>query len=306
MSVDWRFARGGRSILRLVVGALALGLLTSCATTFSELGAGPSGMRSGESVATSAPAATLSAQPPSSSASASPASSPSKKPVAQTCPTSPGRFVETAPGKAKTVALTFDDGPGPADRQIVAILERHGIHATFFVTGRHVAADPAGARLLADSGQLLAVHSWDHDYPRQVPGGWSQRYLSAQFARTAKEITTVSGQTVCFVRPPGGFLTNVLPVAANQRLTAVLWSVDSEDWKQPSRVTVSATDRIVAKATATGGRQHPIVLMHSAKASHESEGQLTAFRGNTVAALPSVIRWYQSHGYRFVRLDGKP
>jgi len=255
------------------------------------------------------PESTTPASSPSSSAPSAPASSPTSTgtpaaPKPTTCARPAGGFLRVAPGKGRTVALTFDDGPGPADLAIVQILDSYGIHATFFETGAHAAASPAIVKLLTSHGELIGDHSWDHQYPSRVAGGWTQGYLNGQFRRTNRELRTLTGAPVCFVRPPGGFQQNVLAAAAQLRMTTALWSVDSLDWRQPSRTTAAATAAIVAKATATGGSRHPIVLMHSAKASHESDLLVSPFRGNTVAALPAVIEWYRSHGYRFVTLDG--
>lgn len=221
-----------------------------------------------------------------------------------TCPKPATGFVTTAPGKGRTVALTFDDGPGPADRQIVSVLDRYGIHATFFETGAHAAANPDITRLLAAHGDLIADHSWDHYYPTQVKGGWTPAYLRSQYTRTDQQLTALTGAPVCFVRPPGGFRNNVEATAHRLGLSVVLWSIDSLDWQQPPRTTASATAAIVKRATAVDGQPHPIVLMHSAKASHEPESQVSSYRGNTVAALPAVIEWYRAHGYRFVTLAG--
>ncbi len=220
------------------------------------------------------------------------------------CPKPASGFVTHAPGTGKTVALTFDDGPGPADRDYVGILDHYGIHATFFETGAHAKASPDIVRLLVAHGELIADHSWSHDYPTQVSGGWSLAYLRDQFRRTNAELAALTGSPVCFVRPPGGFRTNVRAAASGLRMTAELWSVDSEDWKQPPRTTAAATRRIVANATAADGQAHPIVLMHSTKASHEPESLVSSYRGNTAAALSRVIEWYRNHGYRFVTLDG--
>lgn len=236
--------------------------------------------------------------------SASPTASPTPhRPDA--CPTPPKHFVMHAPGEGKTVALTFDDGPGTVDAQLAAILDQYHVHATFFETGAHAAADPAAVAMLATHGNLIADHSWEHRYPTEVVGGWTMNYLNAQFGRTRDELRKQSGQSVCYLRPPGGFRSNVLATGERLGLTSVLWTTDSQDWQQPDHTTAAATARIVAHATAVDSDRHPIVLMHAGKASHEPDSVVSPYRGNTVAALPAVIDWYQRHGYRFVGLDGR-
>lgn len=251
--------------------------------------------------------------PPSPSASATPSespaapseSSPTSTEPAQTCPEPADKLVTQAPGKGRTVALTFDDGPGPADPEILKVLADNEVHATFFFTGLHASQHPEQVRAAAKAGHLVADHTWEHRYPRQVKGGWKRSYLNSQLTRTNTELSALTGEPVCFFRPPGGFTTNVLAVSTKLGMTAVLWSVDSEDWQQPGRTTKAATATIVANATEIGDQTHPIVLMHSSKASHEPDSKVSPYRGNTIAALPKVIAWYRDHGFRFVRLDGR-
>ena len=51
----------------------------------------------------------------------------------------------------KCVALTFDDGPGPFDERLLQILKDNDAKATFFLIGNKVAANPAGAKRIADA-----------------------------------------------------------------------------------------------------------------------------------------------------------
>jgi peptidoglycan-N-acetylglucosamine deacetylase len=221
------------------------------------------------------------------------------------CPRPAAGFVTAAPGAGKTVALTFDDGPGPDDAALLQILAAHQVPATFFLTGAHSADQPARVRALAAAGELVADHSYDHRYPREVPGGWTVPYLMDQITRTNAVLTSQTNVPVCFFRPPGGFEDSVLQGASAEGMSAVLWSVDAYDWKQPDHVDAAATQAIVAAATNVGTQSHPIVLLHSAKASHERSSRVSAFRGNTLAALPQIIGWYAAHGFQFVDLTGR-
>ncbi len=203
------------------------------------------------------------------------------------------------------MALTFDDGPGPFTRQILAILSSHHVRATFFDTGLHASEYPQVVAAEAAGGNLVEDHSYSHVYPPAAQGGWTLTYVRNQIIRTAQLLTSTDGRSVCYFRPPGGYTDNVLAATRSLGINAVLWSVDSKDWQQPPKVTAAATAVIVAQATAVDGQMHPILLMHAGKASHEPESQVSSFRGNTVAALPTIIDWYQNHGYTFVDLFGR-
>ncbi len=222
------------------------------------------------------------------------------------CPTPPTGFVLSAPGAGKTVALTFDDGPGAADLQIADVLRREKIPGTFFFTGAGASANPDVVRQITAQGLAVGNHSYDHLYPAQVPGGWTQQYVADQAHRTNAALTRVTREPVCLYRPPGGFQEGVLAATSALRLTAALWSVDPRDWAQPTTASPQATAAIVEAATDIGHQTHPIVLLHSSHASasvQHSGGP--GYRGNTVAALPQIIAWYRTHGFRFVDLAGR-
>jgi len=212
--------------------------------------------------------------------------------------------VDRAPGAGLTVALTFDDGPGPWTPAILDVLASFGVPATFFDTGAHDAALPQLARAEAAARHVVADHSWDHRYPDQVPGGWTRDYLRDQFARTAALQASLIGTASCLLRAPGGFESPALnPMARELGMSPVGWSLDTEDWRQPGHLSSPAIRAIVAAAIRDPG-PHPIVLMHAAKASGEAESVVSSYRGNTVAALPAIIRWYRAHRYRFVTMGG--
>ncbi|HEX8970172.1 polysaccharide deacetylase family protein [Oryzihumus sp.] len=226
--------------------------------------------------------------------------------TAQRCPVPAGSLVRRAPGTGKTVALTFDDGASGDAAAILTVLNRYHVRATFFDTGQHDARYPAVVRELAASGMVLGDHTWDHYYPTQVRGGWSRSYLRDQLARTRNQQQALTGHPTCFFRPPGGYTDNVLAVSRSLGMSAVMWSVDSRDWAAPGHFSPAYQRTILANATDLryADRDHPIVLMHAGKASHEPESQVHAYRGNTIAALPAVIRWYRARGYRFVDMFG--
>jgi peptidoglycan/xylan/chitin deacetylase (PgdA/CDA1 family) len=222
------------------------------------------------------------------------------------CPAGRDTVLRTAPGAGKTVALTFDDGPTKFTPQILRILRRHEVRATFFQPGAQVARRPALARQVADEGHLLANHTYDHRYPSQVAGGWSRTYLRRQLSQTNRTMLRHTDQRPCFFRPPGGYLTpGLTSVAADQGMTTIMWSIDTEDWKQPRVTTRAATDRIIGRAKAGASQSHPVILMHDGKASREPETRVSSNRSNSVAALPAIIRFYQARDYRFVDMLGR-
>lgn len=199
--------------------------------------------------------------------------------------------VSVLPTSAKVVALTFDGGAdGRGAASILATLRREGVPASFFVTGRFVAAYPDLVAELAQVGPV-GNHSWDHPHFPTL----SDTDLISQLARTRSTILTATGQDpIPFFRFPFGDsdLRTRAAVAAHG-YQAVGWTVDSLGWKGTSGGLSAAAvvDRVVAAA-----RPGEIVLMHLG-ANPDDNTTLDA------DALPQVISRLRALGYRFVTLD---
>ena len=215
-------------------------------------------------------------------------------PTWSSCPTPLAGEQLTAPAtSAKTVALTFDDGPGASTAQILSILEREGVRATFFNIGLQEAAWPADVRAEAAGGFLIADHTWSHPDLTTLPS----RAQRQQMDSVGAEQRALVGSSPCQLRPPYGDAdATTLAVARSLDLSTYLWDVDTEDWKAVGSSSEAWVSRIVGLAESEGGSlAHPVVLMHNQSAPMPA----------TVAALPIVIDYFRSHGYRFVDLLGR-
>jgi peptidoglycan/xylan/chitin deacetylase (PgdA/CDA1 family) len=218
------------------------------------------------------------------------AAEPVAAPVGKPCPSAASAVLRTAPHEEgqRTVALTFDDGPGTWTDDILAVLAREDVKATFFVVGREVAAAPEQVRQLFAAGHAVENHSWSH--PSAGRGGrWNPELIGKQIQRTSAEITEVTGQPPCFFRPPQGVVPGAEDAARAAGLTIALWSVDTKDG------TVSGArgaDRIRARARTGLDEPNPIVLLHDGGGDRRA----------TLAALPGIIEDYRRAGYAFVTL----
>jgi peptidoglycan/xylan/chitin deacetylase (PgdA/CDA1 family) len=83
-------------------------------------------------------------------------------PPAASCPAAPYGPRLYAPGSSKTVALTFDDGPGRSTAAILAILARYRVTATFFNIGVAMVARPLLVREEVEGGYAMGDHTWNH------------------------------------------------------------------------------------------------------------------------------------------------
>lgn len=210
-------------------------------------------------------------------------------------------MVSQAPGSGKTVALTFDDGPDPRyTGRILDVLAAEGVHATFFDTGAHDAAYPGLTARIVAAGHVLGNHTWDHPFNLHH---YSAAFQARELSRASAVQQRITGSAPCWFRPPGGaYNATTVALARAAHLSIAMWSVDTEDWQQPAARSAAATATIVRNARAGLSQRHPVVLMHTGKASHEPESQVAAERENTIAALPQVIAMYRGAGYRFVVL----
>jgi peptidoglycan/xylan/chitin deacetylase (PgdA/CDA1 family) len=94
----------------------------------------------------------------------------------------------------KCVALTFDDGPGPFDERLLQILKDNDAKATFFLIGNKVAANPAGAKRIADAGMEIGNHTWEHPNMTTLP--------PASFpGPTTRSPPRPAGRRACIVPP---------------------------------------------------------------------------------------------------------
>ena len=69
----------------------------------------------------------------------------------------------------KCVALTFDDGPTPFTDRLLKVLNDADAKATFFMIGNKVAANPAGAKRVAEAGMEIGNHTWEHPNMTTIP-----------------------------------------------------------------------------------------------------------------------------------------
>jgi peptidoglycan/xylan/chitin deacetylase (PgdA/CDA1 family) len=220
------------------------------------------------------------------------ASAPSSSRSPERCPRAVAGLHRFMAGRGRTVALTFDDGPGRDARRIMAILRREHVTATFFNIGLHESSDPAAVRAMQAAGYALGDHTWDH----RILRGMSPAQQATEIDSERRTQASVVGAVPCLLRPPGGeYDATTLALAAQRGMSVWNWSVDTEDWKAVGNAAPYWVNRIRTRAEAGADLDHPVILMHDEVGGNPA----------TVAALPSVIAFYKARGYRFVDLFGR-
>jgi peptidoglycan-N-acetylglucosamine deacetylase len=190
----------------------------------------------------------------------------------------------TPAGAAPEVALTFDDGPNPPyTGQILGILARYQVPATFFCVGLQASAHPAELARMAAAGHGLGNHTWSHPFLPDL----SRAQLTEQLDRTDEAVARAAGGRPGLFRPPYGSRSpDVLRWLGERGTPIVLWDVDTSDWARPGAAVIAG--RVLMQA-----RPGTIILMHDGGGD----------RSQTVAALPLVIEGLLDRGYRFTRAD---
>ena len=188
---------------------------------------------------------------------------------------------------ARTIALTFDDGPDPTwTPQVLDVLAEHDAHGTFFVVGSEVARHPELAKRITDSGNEVGLHTFTHpNMQRLAP--W-RRML--ELSQTQVAIARATGVHTNLARFPYSSKTaaidetnwGIIKEAGKQGYLVVVNDLDSEDWQRPG------VERIIRNATPA--RNEPAIILF-----HDAGGD----RSQTLAALRKFIPMMKARGYRF-------
>jgi peptidoglycan-N-acetylglucosamine deacetylase len=191
---------------------------------------------------------------------------------------------------AGEVALSFDDGPhSEGTARILAVLERHGARATFFLVGEQVRRQPALARAIADAGHGIGLHGRTHRCElRLTPAA-----LAQDRKRGIEAIHAATGVRPVIHRPPYGAASGPgLVLARRAGLETVLWSRWGRDWRA-----AATGDSVLHDVTRRGGLGGEIVLLHDAD-HYAAAGSWRA----TVAALPRILERCAEQGLRTITL----
>lgn len=183
----------------------------------------------------------------------------------------------------KVVALTFDAAWGNEDtQQLIDILGKYDVPATFFVVGDWVEKYPESVKALADAGHSIQNHSDTHPYLTQC----SADQIIAELESCNDKIEDITGVRPTLIRPPyGDYNDTVVTTIRSVGMEPIQWDVDSLDWKDYGVNDI--IDRVCNhKALGNGS----IILCHNG-AKYTAE------------ALDTLIARLKESGYTFVPLS---
>ncbi|AYE33499.1 polysaccharide deacetylase family protein [Clostridium septicum] len=193
----------------------------------------------------------------------------------------------------KIVYLTFDDGPGgKTTLKILDTLKEENVPATFFIIGEQIQGQENTILRMKNEGHSIGLHSFSHEKAKLYRGneGFLKEMLEDQ-----ESLYKVTGEKYHILRFPFGCNNNTYKL--NQSMIDLLhennlrvydWNTDSGDGANPN----SSPETIIKKACSNKNQNKVILLMHC-----------SYMHKNSAKALPNIIKYYKSEGYKFKAID---
>ena len=191
----------------------------------------------------------------------------------------------------KICYLTFDDGPSDNTLKILNILKKGNAKATFFVVGT---SKLSYIKKIKEQGHAVALHTNSHDFSRVYR---SETAYFKDLEAIHKKVTGYIGEIPLIMRFPGGssnlvsrrynrgIMTRLSKKVQAKGYTYVDWNVNSGD-ADGHNVPASTILRHIKRESKN--KNQICVLMHDTDA-----------KDTTVKALPSIISYLRSQGYKF-------
>lgn len=176
------------------------------------------------------------------------------------------------------MSVTLDATWGAERTQdLLDVLDKHGVKATFFLAGYWVEEYPDHVRMIAARGHEIGNHTYSHPHLNSL----GAESIKAELNRCSDMIENLIGRRPVVFRPPFGEYSNkVIEAAEACGLTTIQWDVDSLDWQNLSASAI--VSRVMDKAQSGS-----IILFHN-NGLH------------TVEALDTVLGQLKGKGYSFV------
>ena len=194
-----------------------------------------------------------------------------------------GPCVYRGPGRRRTIALTFDDGPSEGTLPLLEYFEKEGVWATFFQCGMNVRRLPHIAGQVAAAGHQLGNHTYSH--PRLTFK--SRDFIDWEFSEAQKIIQFETGIAPMLLRPPYGFRwVGMREVQYRLSLLGVMWTTIGHDWRWSADY---VAQHVLAHAFPGG-----IVCLHDGRGVNPNPDISTTLR-----AVKKIVPVLKDQGYSF-------
>lgn len=188
------------------------------------------------------------------------------------------------------IALTIDDGPDPEmTPQVLDLLDRYGIQATFFCIGERAARHPALCRHIVERGHAVENHSQRHRWYFSLLGLAS---LAREIQAAQETLTAITGRRPQFFRAPAGLRNPFLdPVLVRFGLTLATWSRRGFD-------TRAGDAALVGRRLLRNLKPGAILLLHDGNCARSASGTPVI-----IEVLPMLFDAAARAGLHFVTLS---
>lgn len=191
----------------------------------------------------------------------------------------------------KIIYLTFDDGPaGKVTKDILDILKKESVPATFFLIGNQIKGQEALVKRIYDEGHSLGLHSMSHK--KDCLYNSNESFLK-EMLTTQETINSIVGIKPTILRFPFGCNNNCYKISQSMvdllhqnNLKIYDWNTDSGDGANPN------SNASIFIRNSKSNKDHVVLLMHCAYMSK-----------NSVKALPDIIKYYKDNKYNFKLID---
>ena len=195
----------------------------------------------------------------------------------------------------KIVYLTFDDGPSATTTQLLDILAKYEVKATFFMIGPHMNQYPEQVKRIAREEQGMGLHGMTH---RKEKFYASPAAALAEMKGDRAILKKITGVSSTLIRTPYGskpyFTKSFRDKVLGEDFNLWDWNVDSEDWKYKDESTKIYNSVMAQVHKLQKSKVNPVILMHDQKA--------------TLKVLPRILESLKKEGYQFeiITNDNKP
>ncbi len=198
------------------------------------------------------------------------------------------------PTTDKVIALTFDDGPRHGQcEQLLTLLKKENIRATFFMVGTSVEEFPDLVYRINKEGHDLGNHSYQHI----ALDTQTKDELKDNLMKNQDAIKNITGKAPKYFRAPGGQYSPATYAAAKELgIKTVNWSLNAQDYNLESpffekgEAIFVKLPYMIKDEILTEVKPGDIILMHNGTPE-------------TVEALKEIIPRLKEQGYRFAKLS---
>lgn len=193
-----------------------------------------------------------------------------------------GGLTEKVETTQKVVALTFDDGPTKNVEQLIPLLDKYNVKATFFLIGKDIETYPDGAKRIVEAGHQIGNHTYSHN--RMVLK--SPSYIKEEIERTDQLIRQAGYKGEIDFRPPHGKKLIGLPYYLNKHnRKTITWNIE------PDSYYTTASEKVnYVKQTIKPGS---IILLHP----------MYDDIGKELQTIEGILKALSNEGYKFVTVN---